>query len=79
MSKKPRYLQRLVRPALVCVDCGGNGFVEDFATMSLAGQCKACGGTGRLPREGCFDRESQPNTEVSHSRPMASVDDTKNL
>lgn len=33
--------------ANVCVDCGGHGWVEDFATMSLAGYCKTCGGTGR--------------------------------
>lgn len=32
----------------VCVDCGGHGWVEDFDTMSLAGYCKTCGGTGRV-------------------------------
>ena len=35
----------------ICVDCGGHGWVEDFATMSLAGYCKTCGGSGRIKKQ----------------------------
>ena len=29
-----------------CVECGGCGFLEDFDTMSIKGQCPDCNGSG---------------------------------
>lgn len=33
-------------PPVPCIECGGCGFLEDFDTMNIKGQCPACNGSG---------------------------------
>ena len=39
------YEASLSQPC-ACTECGGCGFLEDFDTMNIKGQCPACNGSG---------------------------------